>query len=75
MVEILDLALRAVIYSFGMDTINSSIKKKIKTNFIISEALFGVAYKKKTKNIIFVIIIIKRSSESRETCFQSNKLF
>ena len=43
MVEIVDLALNAVIGSFEIYTINSSIKNKnLEINVIISNGLFGV---------------------------------
>ena len=43
MVEIVDLALKALIDSFAIYTINSLIEKKnFETNFIMSKALFGV---------------------------------
>ena len=41
MIEIVDLALTAAIGSFEIYTINSSVKKKIETNFIMSKAIFG----------------------------------
>ena len=42
MVEIVDLALRAAIDSFEIDTVNSlNKKKKFETNFVMSKALFG----------------------------------
>ena len=55
-VEIVDLVLRAVIDCFEIYTINSLIKKKIETKFIMSKDLFRVAQpeqnKKNTINII-----------------------
>ena len=68
MVEIVDLALWAVIDSFEICTINSLIKKKFETNFIMSKALFGVA--KPKANGENTIIIIEGSSESRKSYFQ-----
>ena len=42
MVENVDLALRAAIDSFEIDTVNSlNKKKKFETNFVMSKALFG----------------------------------
>ena len=54
MVEIIDSALRAVIDSLKIDTMNSLNKKKIKTNFIMSKALFGVIHKKKQKKLLLL---------------------
>ena len=57
-VEIVDLALRAVIDSFEIYTINCLVtQKKIENSFIMSKALFGVAHpKQNTKNTIIIII-------------------
>ena len=60
-VEIADLALRTVIDSFEIYTINSLTKIKFETNFIMSHALFGVAHSKQNEKNT-VIIIIKGSS-------------
>ena len=70
MVEIIDSALRAVIDSLKIDTMNSLNKKKIKTNFIMSKALFGVIHKKKTKK---TIVIIQGNFGSRQSCFRKSQ--
>ena len=67
MVEIFDLALRAVIDSFEIYTINSLIKKNCETSFIMPKALFEAELPKQNKN---TIIIMKESSGSRKSCFQ-----
>ena len=67
MVEIVDFAVRTVIDSFEIYTINSLIKKNFDTNFITSKALFILGSTSKTKK---TIIIIKWSSSSRKSCFQ-----
>ena len=46
MVEIFDLAMRAIVDTFEIYTINS-LKKKFETNLIMSKALFGVTRRKK----------------------------
>ena len=46
---IVDLPLRAVTDSFEIYNINSSIKKKIESNCIRFEALFGIAQPKESK--------------------------
>ena len=56
MVGISDLALRPVIDSFEMYTINYFIKKKIGTNFIMSKALFGIARPKKKQKILLLLL-------------------
>ena len=43
MVEIVDLALRAVIASLEIYTINPLIEKSFEINFVMSNVLFGVA--------------------------------
>ena len=82
LVEIVDLALRTVIDSFEIHTINSVIKKKFKTNFIMPKALFGVAQPKKKQKILLILLkkvlghgnqfLIKISSCKHET---SSKIF
>ena len=62
LVEIFDLPLGAVIDSFQIYIINSWIKKKSETNFIMSDAL---STNKKNS-----IIIIKGSTGSRKSVFQ-----
>ena len=59
MIKMIDLALRALIDFFEIDTINYLIKKNFDTNFIMSKALFGVAKPKQNKN---TILIIERST-------------
>ena len=43
MAKTVDLALRAVIDSLEIHTINSLIRKKLMTNLIMSKAFYGVA--------------------------------
>ena len=59
MVEIVNLALRAVIDSFEINTINFLIKKKLRLILICPKINWGSTTKKeKMKNIIIIIIII-----------------
>ena len=69
MVKIVDLALRAVINSFEIYTINSLTEKKIETSCITSKVLFALA-QLKCKNTIIIIIIKKASSRSCKSYFQ-----
>ena len=69
-VEIVDLALRAIINSFEIHAINSWIKKKIETSFIKSKALFALAKLKYKKSYFIFIIIIKGSSGPCKSYFQ-----
>ena len=56
---------RALTNSFEIYTVNSLIKKKFETIFIMFEASFGVAQSKQNKN---TIIILKESSGSCKSC-------
>ena len=56
MAEIDDLVLRAVIGSLDIYTINSLIKKKFQTNFLISKTLFPVARPKQKKNVLLLLL-------------------
>ena len=58
MVEVVDLALRAVTGVFKIYTINSFIKKKnkkIEINFIMSKVLFGKHNQNESKNTFIII--------------------
>ena len=57
MVEIVDLTLRTVIKSSEIYTIYSSIKKKLKTNFIMSTVLFRVSQPKRNEIIIKILLL------------------
>ena len=56
-VQIVDLALRAIINYFQINIINSLIKK-IKTNFIMSKLYLGYHNQNETKNIIIIIFVV-----------------
>ena len=66
MIEIVHLALKAVIDSFEIYTINS-LKKIFESNFITSKALFGVTQPKQNKKYYY---IITGSSGPLESCFE-----
>ena len=74
MIEIVDSALRAINDFFKIWIINSLNKTKIRDYFIMSKSLFGVAQLEQNEKKS-IIIIIKRRSGSRKSCFQSNILF
>ena len=60
-VEILDLALRAVIDSFKIYTIHSLIKKKIESNFITFKASFAVVRRKQNRKILLLLQKVLRN--------------
>ena len=56
MVEIVDLAWRAVIDTLEIYTINSLIKQKFKTKFIMSKASFRVAQPKENEKVLSLLL-------------------
>ena len=71
MVEIVVLALTAVIDSFEICTINFLIQKNFETNFIMSKALVGVAQPKQNKKKL----LLSLKEELGHVNYFFNKIF